>query len=95
MPRGGRHPWEGKFSSEEFGEADDLDSRGVCEQLVQHLLSKGMKELDELPRFLERLSFPDITQEFEEGTLGHGDKYVGAAGWKGLEAGSLGELAIE
>jgi hypothetical protein len=54
-----------------------------------------MEEFDELPRFLEGLSFSDVAQEFEERALGHGDEYVGAAGRKGLQAGSLGELAIE
>ncbi|HEX5458550.1 MAG TPA: hypothetical protein VFX20_01130 [Steroidobacteraceae bacterium] len=43
----------------------------MCEQLVQHLLSQGMKELDELPRFLERLSLPNVAQEFEESALGY------------------------
>lgn len=35
-----------------------------------------MKEPDELSRFVERLSFPDVAQEFEERALGYGDEYV-------------------
>jgi len=54
-----------------------------------------MEEFHELPRFLEGLGFSDIAQEFEERALGYRDEYVRAAGRKGLQAGSLGELAIE
>ena len=95
MPLGSRSPWEIKLSSEELGQADDLDSLGVCEQLVEHFFTQGMKELDELPRFLERLSFSDIAQEFEEPALRYGDEYVGAADREGLQSISLGQLIIE
>ena len=54
-----------------------------------------MQAFDELPRFLKRLCFSDIAEQFEQRTLGYGYEYSGVAVRKGLEAEPLAELGIE
>jgi hypothetical protein len=55
-----------KLSSEQLCQADNLDPRRACQQLVEGLLAQRAQALDELPRFLKRLSFSDVAEELEE-----------------------------
>ena len=74
MRRGSRGQWE--ISFEQVRSTDDPDSGRVREQLVQQYLPQGMEEPNELPPFLDRLSFADIARELEEGTPDGGSRAV-------------------
>ena len=85
MPLRSGRPGKIKLSSEQLRQADHLDPRRVCQQLVEGLLAQRAQALDELPRFLKRLSLSDVAEEFEERALGYGDEYVRPAVWDWLQ----------